>query len=62
MSYREYICTNGNSAELDISKLLHIEKAILLSLEYKKLISQQQRVQCEEALEKQRCQKGILHR
>ena len=57
MSHREYICTKDGSAQIDIHKhklfLLHIQKSILLSLEDRKLISHQQRVQCEEVLERQ---------
>ena len=57
LKHREYICVMDSSSVIDIKKhtpfILHIQKAILMSLEEKKLITKQQRIQCEEALEKQ---------
>jgi len=57
LSHREYICTKDGSTQFNTGKQsslhLHIQKAILLSLEAKKLISKQQRVQCAEILERQ---------
>ncbi len=57
MKHREYICDMDSSLVIDIKKhtqfILHIQKAILMSLEEKKLITKQQRIQCEEMLGKQ---------
>ena len=57
LSQRNYICTKDGSAQIDICKhkafLLHVQKAILLSLEDKKLISSHRREQCEQILERQ---------
>ena len=55
MKHREYICVTDGSSPTDTRSqkpfILHVQKAILLSLEERKLISKQQRRQCEEALE-----------
>lgn len=61
MKHREYICIMDGSSMTDIKKhkpfILHIQKAILMSLEEKKLITKQQRMQCEATLETQLQQK-----
>ncbi len=57
MKHREYICVEDGSSVIDIKNhkpfILHVQKIILMSLEEKKLITRQQRIQCEEALENQ---------
>ncbi len=55
MKHREFICIKDNSAEIDIGGqnafLLHIQRAILLSLEDKNMITRKERMECEAALE-----------
>lgn len=64
MKHREYICIGSDSVEIEVREnkpfLIHFQKAILLSLEDKKLITRQQRIQCEEGLEKELLQERVL--
>ena len=57
LKHREFICTSDPVPELDIVEhaefFLNFQKAILLSLEDRKLLTALQRVRCVDELERQ---------
>lgn len=57
MKYREFICTEGPVLELNPKEhpafFLNMQRAVLMSLEKKKLLTSSQRERCAEILEKQ---------